>query len=180
MNKIGKWTGIALLGASVIAFDVLALSVGFGAARELRASPEVHAVSVATRIVVRAVVRQVVGGAMRAADDLNWAGVRGAPDAIAVMAAGFDPDPNLDPGIDPNPNLDVRRCDRDIECRVEQARRAVIEVRCQLRDERVRAGLNAQIERALEREQVRLEDRARVRARVREVIARFAGGVQTI
>ena len=200
MNKIGKWTGIALIGASVIAFDVLALTVGVRAAREFQTSPEAHAVGVATRIVTRAVVRQVVGGAARAADQLNWAGLRGAPEAIAAIA-DLDPDPNLDPGIDPDPNFLAGGCrrtigaanagscgtawvgvcrDREVARIVRQARRAALEARVQVGDEAFRAQLEAQINAAMAREKVRIEDRERIRVHVREVIARLASGDQTI
>jgi hypothetical protein len=187
MNKIGKWTGIALLGASVIAFDVLALTVGVNAAREFRSSPEAHAVGVASRIVARAVVRQVVGGATRAADQLNWAGLRGAPEAIAAIAAVGDPDPNGELRLYPAATTGgcgtawVGVCrDREVTRIIRQARRHVEQAQVELRSEAFRARLEAEINAAMAREKVRIADRERVRVHVREVIARLAAGDQTI
>ena len=169
MNKIGKWTGIALLGASVIAFDVAALSVAFGAAREFKASPEAHAVGVATRIVARAVVHQVVGEAVRVAGDLRWAGIHGAPVAIAEMAMGADPDPNLELGVEPDPKVTILSEDGDVKCAVAHARCAMAEMRCQLQNVR-----------AMRLDQVRVERRDQVRARVRAAIQRLMASGQTL
>lgn len=160
MNKIGKWTGIALIGASVLVVEGVVLSVGVGAAREFLASPEAHAVGVASRIVGRALLHQAAGGVMRVADNLNVVGLRGAPDVLADAARVLDPDPNL--------NLVC--CDNETESALRQARVMVRQMQCQLRVQRRQFETQARMDEIQAREQARAAQRQIYRVQIQERI----------
>jgi len=183
MNKFGKWTGIALIGASVLAFDGVALSVGVGAAREFLASPEAHAVEVASRIVGRALLHQAVGGALRIADNLRVVGLRGAPDALADAALALEPKPGFD--------MNFVCCDRTTEAAIREAQQRVRQMHCELRAqqrqfeiqarmEAVRARIEARsAQRVIDREQLRQRIQQQIQEQ-RELLERMRAPKQTI